>query len=236
LSTGAAPVAVLDACVLYPAPVRDLLLRLALAGLYRARWSAAILDECFRNIIRDRPDLSPAALRRTRSLMEASVRDANITGYEHRINEVELPDADDRHVVAAAFHGDASVIITFNLRDFPQRALRRFNLVAVHPDEFVSMLLDIDGDAVLQVLDDQAAALRNPPLSDEELLDVLDRAGLSSAVQRLRVGAPPSAARQVRRLCTTCGEPVELDDLNDPESWIHAPDANDAADHGATVD
>ena len=225
--------------MLYPAPVRDVFLRLAIAGLYRARWSAAILDECFRNIIRDRPDLSPAALQRTRSLMEASVRDANIAGYEHRIDEVELPDADDRHVVAAAFHGDASVIITFNLRDFPQPTLRRFNLVAVHPDQFVSMLLDIDRDAVLQVLDDQVAALRNPPLLVEDLLDILERASLSSTVQRLRVGAQPTPVRQVRRLCTTCGEPVELDsgdDLNDPESWIHAPDANDAADHGATLD
>lgn len=222
--------------MLYPAPVRDLLLRLAIAGSFHARWSAAILDECFRNIIRDRPDLSPTALQRTRQLMEASVRDANIMGYERRINEVELPDADDRHVVAAAFHGDASVIITFNLRDFPQQALRRFNLVAVHPDEFVSMLLDNDPDAVSQVLDDQAAALHNPPLLVEDLLDVLERTGLPRAVQRLRSGEQSSRVRQVRRLCTTCGEPVELDDLNDPESWIHAPDANDAADHGATVD
>jgi hypothetical protein len=186
--------------------------------------------------MRDRPDLSPAALQRTRSLMEASVRDANIIGYEHRINGVELPDPDDRHVVAAAFHGDAAVIITFNLRDFPQPTLRRFNLVAVHPDEFVSMLLDSDREAVLQVLDDQVAALRNPPLSVENILDALERAGLSSAVQRLRVGDQPSVVRQIRRLCTTCGEPVELADLDDPESWIHAPDANDAADHGATVD
>lgn len=236
MSLDASPVAVLDACVLYPAPVRDLLLRLALAGVYRARWSNAILDECFRNIIRDRPDLSTAALQRTRSLMESSLRDANIAGYEHRINEVDLPDADDRHVVAAAFHGDASVIVTFNLRDFPQPTLRRFNLAAIHPDEFVSMLLDNDRDALLQVLDDQAAALHNPPLSVGDLLDVLERAGLSSVVRRLRSGHQPSPARQVRRLCTICGEPVELDDLNDPESWIHASDANDAADHGATAD
>jgi len=94
-----------DACVLYPAPLRDLLMRLALTDLYRARWTDMIHDEWTRNVLKQRPDLKAEDLERTRSLMNAHVRDSLITGFEHLIPSVELPDADDRHVVAAAVNG-----------------------------------------------------------------------------------------------------------------------------------
>jgi len=90
-----------DACVLYPAPLRDLLMRLALSDLYRARWTDMIHDEWTRNVLKDPPDLKAEDLERTRSLMNAHVRDSLVTGFEHLIPSVELPDADDRHVVAA---------------------------------------------------------------------------------------------------------------------------------------
>lgn len=108
-----------DACVLYPAPLRDLLMRLALTDLYRARWTDMIHDEWTRNVLKQWPDLKAEDLERTRSLMNAHVRDSLVTGFEHLIPSVELPDADDRHVVAAAIHGGASLIVTFNLKDFP---------------------------------------------------------------------------------------------------------------------
>lgn len=94
-----------DACVLYPAPLRDLLMRLALTDLYRARWTDMIHDEWTRNVLKQRPDLKAEDLQRTRSLMNSHVRDSLVTGFEHLIPSVELPDADDRHVVAAAIHG-----------------------------------------------------------------------------------------------------------------------------------
>src|SRR5687767_6435792 len=116
-------VAVLDASVLHPAPLRDLLLRLARAGLYQARWTRGILDECIRSILRVRPDLEPARLRRTRELMEAAIPDWEIIGYEGRIDQLDLPDPDDRHVLAAAIEARAQAIVTSNLRDFPEHAL-----------------------------------------------------------------------------------------------------------------
>jgi hypothetical protein len=73
---------VYDACVLYPAPLRDLLLRVAMTGIVRARWSETILDECFRSIAAQRPDLAPEALARTRELMNRAVPDCLVTGFE----------------------------------------------------------------------------------------------------------------------------------------------------------
>ena len=114
-----------DACVLYPAPLRDLLMRLALTDLYRARWTDMIHDEWIRNVLLQRPDLKREDLERTRSLMNANVRDSLVTGFAHLIPAIELPDADDRHVVAAAIHAGANLIVTFNLKDFPAEALKR---------------------------------------------------------------------------------------------------------------
>ena len=85
---------VYDACVLYPAPLRDLLMRLALTDRFRARWSDAIHDEWIRNLRKQRPELDPAALEKTRTLMNSSVRDSLVEGFEHLIPAIELPDLD----------------------------------------------------------------------------------------------------------------------------------------------
>ncbi|MGA6162807.1 PIN domain-containing protein [Amycolatopsis magusensis] len=106
-----------DACVLYPSTLRDLLIRLAQAGLVRAKWSDRILDEVFGNLAENRPDLDPAQLDRTRKLMVTAVRDCLVTGYEPLIGAVELPDPDDRHVLAAAIKARAEILVTSNLRD-----------------------------------------------------------------------------------------------------------------------
>lgn len=112
--------ALLDANVLYPARLRDLLIRLALAGLYQARWSEQILDECFENLGEDRPDLSNAQLARASRLMAIALPDASVTNYEERIEHLDLPDPDDRHVLAAAMTAEVSILVTANLGDFPQ--------------------------------------------------------------------------------------------------------------------
>ena len=175
-----------DACVLYPAQVRDLLLRIATTGVVRARWSDAILDECFRSILADRPDLDPEKLTRTRALMVRAVPDCLVTGYEHLIEGLDLPDPGDRHVLAAAIRAHAQALVTFNLKHFPDHVLARYDMEAKHPDEFVLNSLDLAPGAVVQCLTAQAAALRNPPVSVAELLDILRRAGLIQSVARLR--------------------------------------------------
>jgi hypothetical protein len=94
--------AFLDASVLYPAPLRDLLLELAVSDLYRAKWSDAVHEEWITAVLENRPDLTRAQLERTRDLMNAHARDALVTDFEQLIDILELPDPDDRHVLAAA--------------------------------------------------------------------------------------------------------------------------------------
>ncbi|KAF3996627.1 hypothetical protein HNR39_002845 [Glaciimonas immobilis] len=91
-----------DANVLYPAPLRDFLMHLALTGAYRARWSALVHDEWKRNLLANRSDLTQAQLDRTSALMDKAVPDALVTGYESLIEGLQLPDVDDRHVLAVA--------------------------------------------------------------------------------------------------------------------------------------
>jgi predicted nucleic acid-binding protein len=117
--------ALYDACVLYPAPLRDFLMRLALTDMYRARWTDRINDEWIGAVLRSRPDLKPEQLERTRSLMNESIRDCLVTEYDSLIDALTLPDPDDRHVVAAAIRARADVIVTFNLNDFPNDSKRR---------------------------------------------------------------------------------------------------------------
>ncbi|MGI8548347.1 MAG: PIN domain-containing protein [Gemmatimonadaceae bacterium] len=179
-------VVIYDACVLYPAPVRDLLLRIANTGIVRARWSERILDECFRSIVVQRPDLAPQALERTRRLMREAVPDCMVTGFEHLEDGLELPDPDDRHVLAAAIRANAQTIVTFNLRDFPDHVLERYDIESKHPDEFVLDSLDLAPGAVVQCVTDQVSALRNPPMTMPEVLDTLRRLGLVQSVARLR--------------------------------------------------
>ena len=175
-----------DACVLYPAPLRDLLVRIANTGVVRARWSEAILDECFRSILRNRTDLEPEALKRTRDLMNDAVPDCLVSGFESLIEGLQLPDPDDRHVLAAAVRSGAQAIITFNLSDFREEKLAPYDIEPKHPDDFVIETIDLAPALVARVVSEQAGALKNPPRTPPELLDILRRQGLIQSVARLR--------------------------------------------------
>ncbi|MFS8067029.1 MAG: PIN domain-containing protein [Byssovorax sp.] len=177
---------VYDACVLYPAPLRDLLMRLAITGIIRARWTERILDECFRSIVANRPELPATALVRTRYLMNRAVPDCLVTGYEELIDGLSLPDLDDRHVLAAAVRCGAQIIVTFNLSDFPRSKLVSYEVEAVHPDDFVLDLLDLGPGTVCAVVKEQSSALRNPPRTLGDLLETLRNQGLVRSVGKLR--------------------------------------------------
>ena len=178
--------ALYDACVLYPAPLRDLLMQLALTDLFRARWSDQIHDEWIRSVLENRPDLKPEQLERTRTLMNAHVRDCLVTGYEPLIEGLTLPDPDDRHVLAAAIRTRASVIVTFNLDDFPSDILEPVGLEAQHPDMFITHLIDLNPGVVCAAAKRQRASLKNPPRSVDEFLETLARQCLPETVNHLR--------------------------------------------------
>ncbi|MDQ6727268.1 MAG: PIN domain-containing protein [Actinomycetota bacterium] len=181
----ARPAAVLDANVLYPARLRDLFLRLAIAGHYRALWTERILDECFNNLLADRPDIPAEHLLRTRRLMTAAVPDAVVEDYDQLIDDLHLPDPDDRHVLAAAVTAGADLVVTSNLADFPPAGIPT-GITVLSPDAFVLRLIQADVDAVATVVDQQAGALRHPPLTTAELLAGLAVVGLRQSVDALR--------------------------------------------------
>ncbi len=179
-------VVVYDACVLFPAPLRDLLMRLGSSGLVQAKWTDRILDECFTSLKEARPELKDEALVRTRTLMNAAVRDCLVTGYENLIDGITLPDPDDRHVVAAAIRSAAQVIVTANLKDFPADVLKPLGIEAQSPDDFVFNQIDLAPGAVSAIVAKQAASLKNPPQTTQQLLDTLLANGLHRSVAKLK--------------------------------------------------
>ncbi|TYL43020.1 putative toxin-antitoxin system toxin component, PIN family [Dickeya sp. ws52] len=176
---------VLDACVIYPSLLRDLLIHLGLTGLYQPKWTAIIEDEWQRNLLANRPDLTPEQISRTSELMNKAVPDAMITGFEPLIPGIVLPDPDDRHVVAAAVRGNAEIIVTFNLKDFPQPSLNNFGIEAQHPDDFMTDLFDLNQALVLSAVNEQRHNMKRPPKSVGENLDALLRQGLPQTVTEL---------------------------------------------------
>jgi hypothetical protein len=183
------PVAVLDANVLYPAVLRDLLMQFAVAGLFQARWTDQIEDEWTRNLLADRPDISAAQIAITQTLMARAVPDARVHGHEPLMADILLPDPNDRHVVAAAVRARGGVIVTRNLRDFPASALEPWGLVALHPDLFVMGLAAAEPLKVIASVRSCRIRLIRPPVSVDRYLSVLLRHELIATAGFLRAHA-----------------------------------------------
>lgn len=164
--------AVLDACVLIPAAVRDTLLRTAEAGLYRPFWSGDVLREVEQNLVpllaRYGDADAEAKVQRLLAEMRAQFPEATITGYQNLIGAM-TNDEKDRHVLAVAVTSQAQAIITHNLTDFPESALAPYGLEALSPDEFLTDLFDLSPDRVVTILTEQGASLRAPKTLHEVL-------------------------------------------------------------------
>ena len=178
-------IVVYDACVLYPAPVRDFLLEIAISGLVAAKWTDAIHDEWTRTLLADRPDLE-GKLERTRSLMNLAVPDALVESYESLIEGLVLPDMQDRHVLAAAIKCNAQGIVTFNLKDFPSTTLEAFGMEAIHPDDFNELQLGLSQPIVITCAKRIRSRLKNPEVTAENYLDILASNNLPVTARRLR--------------------------------------------------
>ena len=175
-----------DACVLYPASLRDFLVRLGGRRVFHARWTDQILDEMTRAVLPNRADLTAEQLQRTRTLMCEAVPGCLTTGYQGLIEGLELPDPNDRHVLAAAIRAGPGAIVTENMKDFPKAALEPYNIEAQTPDTFVRHLLDIAESDVRAVILQQAADLKNPPMTEDDVLARLASQGLPLSVAILR--------------------------------------------------
>jgi hypothetical protein len=178
--------ALLDSNVLYPAPVRDILLQLAVADLFRAKWTAEIHREWTESLLRKEPHRDRTALERTRRLMDDKIRDCLVTGYEALVARIELPDPDDRHVLAAAIVGRCDMIVTQNLRHFPESALAPYRVEAEHPDTFLCNQLDLAPGMFCGAIRKVRARLKNPPYTVDEYLGVLKNVGLVATAAELQ--------------------------------------------------
>ena len=181
--------AFLDTCVLYPAYLCDTLLRLAEASAYRPLWSADVFAELRRNLIER--GLPPDRVDRRLGQMSRSFPDALVTGYESLIDGM-TNHPKDRHVLAAAVRANAEVIVTFNLSDFPEPALKPYDIAAIHPDDFLLDQLDLYPGLTTDVLRHQAASYRRAPNTVPEVLVLLQRTGVPrfAAEVRRHLGPP----------------------------------------------
>ncbi len=176
----------LDANILYAAPLRDFFMHLGILSDVRVRWSQRIQAEWMRNLLLNRPDIPQVRVQRTSDQMNAAIPEALVEGFEDTELRLKLPDADDRHVLAAAIHCQAQVIVTKNLRDFPRDTLAPYGIEALHPDEFVHRLLEDDPQSVIQTIWAIQRALINPPKTISEILETLEQQELPMTARWLR--------------------------------------------------
>lgn len=182
-------VAVLDACVLYPPSLRDLLMWLATVEAYAPRMTEAIHAEWIRNVLADKQKVTPTQLDRTRRLMNQVAPNCLVSGYEELIPTLRLPDANDRHVLAAAIKAGAAVIVTFNLSDFPAATLEMYGIEPLHPDVFLPALFDDESDLFLQAVRMHRASLLNPPKDAEGYVQTLRVNGLKELALRVEANS-----------------------------------------------
>lgn len=178
-------VVLLDANIFYPAPMRDIFLQLAVTDIFRGRWTADIHREWMDALLRAEPERDRAKLERTRKLMDQATRDALIIDYESLIPDLTLPDADDRHVLAAAIVGECNVIVTQNLKDFPAEILAVHGIKAWHPDVFLHHHLQTYPGIFCEAVKTVRTRLKNPPYSVEDYLATLKTQGLVKTVAEL---------------------------------------------------
>lgn len=180
------PVAVLDACVLYPFHLRNVLIQAAFDGLFDARWTDDIHEEWMRNLIANAEGVSRERLEATRDKMMAVLPEANVTGYHALIPSLDLPDPDDRHVLAAAIAGQASVIVTWNMKDFPAAILQRHGIASISPDAFLMSLHASFPDALIDSAARARYNLRKSLPTVGEFIDALASQRLTAFAAILR--------------------------------------------------
>ena len=182
---GSPSLVVIDANLLPPFHLRNLLVQFGVDAIIAPRWTPRIHAEWISNLAA----AGRAPERRlmlTLGLMNSALPEADVQGWEARMEGLTLPDPDDCHVLAAALAAGARTILTMNLRDFPASALASHGVAAAHPDDFLCGLHDADPDLLRASTEAAQANLSRSTPSVAAYLDVLDRQGLPQFTHRLR--------------------------------------------------
>jgi predicted nucleic acid-binding protein len=165
----------LDACVLYPTIMREVLLGAAKAGAFEPVWSARILEEWRRAAARYGSEHAQVAGVEI-ALVRANWPQAEVTGANE--DGLWLPDENDVHVLAAAIKSEAKAIITLNLKDFPTRILSKHGLLRRDPDGFLMEFADENRVAVQKIANDIRTAAEGHSGEQKEIRNLLKRTGL----------------------------------------------------------
>lgn len=151
------------------------------------RWTAAIHDEWIEALLRGRPELTRSALERVRDLMNRHAEGSLVENHLHHVPHLELPDPNDRHVLAAAIETTADWIVTWNLKDFPDSELRRFGISAVSPEQLLLDLLADRPEQVRRVVEETRLSLKNPEKSVTEYFAILRKQRLGRFCDALSI-------------------------------------------------
>ncbi|OIN57043.1 PIN domain-containing protein [Arsenicibacter rosenii] len=175
--------AVLDTNVVFPVVIRDLLFWFAYYDLYTPKWSRTIFDEWQEVMIRKGISEPEAAKRVNKANL--AFPDALVRNYESLIPTLALPDEKDRHVLAAAIRANANIIVTNNLKDFPDEYLATFDLKAVAADDFLTDIIDLNHDKALRAFKELVLNKRNPAMDEFAVLESFRRNGLINTANYL---------------------------------------------------
>lgn len=162
---------IIDANVLYPTYLRDIIFQFAIEGLFTIKWSEKIFDECEKALLKK--GIESKKVKRLKNNIHHAFPDALVSSYESLIKKVDLPDLNDRHVLAAAIKTNANVIVTFNLKDFPDEVLSQYNLKAIHPDDFLVDIIDLNSKTATEAFRELVLNYKKPPLDKYEVLEIL---------------------------------------------------------------
>jgi len=175
--------AVLDTNVIFPIVIRDLLFWFAHYDLYTPKWSNNIFDE-WKNVM-IRKGIEPLIAEKRITIANTAFPDALVLNYEGLIENLNLPDIDDRHVLAAAIKINANIIVTNNLKDFPSDYLESFGLKAVSADDFLTDIIDLNHDTAIKAFKELVLNRKNPEMDEFQVLESFRRNGLDQTADYL---------------------------------------------------
>jgi predicted nucleic acid-binding protein len=180
------PIVLCDENIFYSILMTDLVLSLGEAGLYRPRWANEIHEEWIRNVLANQPQRTREQLERRRAFMDMAIGNDLIENYDRHIESLILPDPDDRHVLAAAIEAEAEILLTYNLRDFPEMVVATYGISVLQPDNFLCLFIRKEAETVLLVIEEIRVKRKPPEISQTKLLEKLARLSIPGFVRMLQ--------------------------------------------------
>jgi hypothetical protein len=168
--------AVLDTNVIYPVIIRDLLFWFAYYELYTPKWSKHIFDEW--RMVMEKKGVSAEEAEMRVQKANMAFPDALVKQYEGLIEYLNLPDKKDCHVLAAVIKTNAHVIVSNNIKHFPEEILESYGIKIKTADDFLTDMIDLNADTAIEAFKEMVLNKKNPELDELEVLNRFRKCGL----------------------------------------------------------